>query len=91
MFMEINTITLTTQILLVGLWKETSGHPKSGIAVLLSDNEPGQKQMYVGRSFSGMSFYDYLGNRSEKVLIDANGNGTFFVNGGSVSAWICEE
>ena len=58
--------------------------------MLLSDNEPGQKQMYVGKSFSGISFYDYLGNRPEKVVIDEDGNGTFFVNGGSMSAWVRE-
>lgn len=46
--------------------------------------------MYVGKNFNGMNFYDYLSNRSEKVLIDENGNGTFYVNGGSVSAWVCE-
>ena len=46
--------------------------------------------MYVGSHFAGKTFYDYLGNREEKVVIDENGNGTFFVNGGSVSVWICE-
>ncbi len=65
-------------------------HIYSGMAVLLSDNGEGQKQMYVGKHFAGSKFYDYLGNRAEKVLIDENGNGTFFVSGGSVSVWVKE-
>lgn len=67
-----------------------NSHQGSGIAVLLSDFEEGQKQMYVGSNFAGKVFYDFLGNRNEKVTIDENGNGTFFVNSGSVSAWIPE-
>ena len=65
-------------------------HPNSGIAVLVSDFEAGQKQMYVGHNFAGTVFYDFLGNRNEKVTIDENGNGEFLVNAGSVSAWIKE-
>ena len=65
-------------------------HQNSGIAVLLSDFEEGQKEMYIGKQFAGTTFYDFLGNRNEKVIIDENGNGTFFVSGGNVSAWIKE-
>lgn len=65
-------------------------HENSGIAVLLSDFNEGQKQMYMGKQFSGKTFYDYLGNRQEKVIIDENGNGNFFVNSGSVSVWVLE-
>ena len=76
---------------IVGWTREgDKGHNNSGLAVLLSDLDQGEKQMYVGNHFAGKTFYDYLGNRQEKVVIDDNGNGTFFVNGGSVSAWICE-
>lgn len=66
------------------------GHSNSGIAVLLSDLEEGLKQMYIGKHFSGHTFYDFLGNRTEKIIIDENGNGNFSVNGGSVSVWIQE-
>ncbi len=66
------------------------GHTKSGLATILSDFEAGQKEMYVGQHFSGHTFIDFLGNRSEKVIIDENGNGTFFVDGGSVSVWVEE-
>ena len=54
----------------------------------MSDNAGGNKQMYVGKHFANSSFYDYLGNREDIVLIDENGIGKFPVNAGSVSAWI---
>ena len=76
---------------IVGWTREgDSNHEGSGIAVLLSDFEQGQKQMYVGKQFAGHTFIDSLGNRYEKVVIDEEGNGTFFVNGGSVSVWVEE-
>ena len=33
-------------------------------------------------------FYDCLGNISEKVYVDSNGNGKFSCKEGSVSVWI---
>lgn len=65
-------------------------HPNSGIAVILSDNCGGEKQMYIGKKFTGCTFYDYLQNCNQKVVIDADGNGVFPVCGGSISAWIKE-
>ena len=76
---------------IVGWTREgDNGHNNSGLAVLVSDMEEGQKQMFVGKHFAKKTFYDFLGNNTEKVTIDENGNGNFFVNGGSLSAWICE-
>lgn len=63
-------------------------HVNSGLAVIMSDNAGGNKQMYVGKHFANSSFYDYLGNREDIVLIDENGIGKFPVNAGSVSVWI---
>ena len=63
-------------------------HKNSGLAVLISDGIGGSKQMNVGTKFAGSTFYDCTGNVKEKVQIDSEGNGTFFVNGGSVSIWI---
>ncbi len=63
-------------------------HANSGLAVILSDFGAGQKQMYVGKHFAGSTFYDFLGNVEQKVIIDEDGNGNFLVNEGSVSAWI---
>ncbi len=67
------------------------GHPDSGIAVLIAGKNSGEKNMFVGKSFAGKEFYDYLGNRPETVTIDENGNATFFVNSGSVSVWVVKK
>ena len=63
-------------------------HKNSGIAVLLSDFSDGCKTMYIGKHFSGKTFYDYMNNCQEKVIIDENGNGNFKVKSGSVSVWL---
>jgi len=62
-------------------------HPRSGLAVLLSDGPGGSKWMAVGRRHSGARFRDWLGHRAETVAVNADGWGEFHVNGGSVSVW----
>jgi alpha-amylase len=66
------------------------GHQNSGMAVIISDNQCGEKLMNVGSHFAGSTFIDYMGNIQDKIVIDENGNGLFKVNGGSVSVWIKE-
>lgn len=76
---------------IVGLTRE--GEPeweKSGLALLVSDGPGGSKVMYVGEGKKGKTFYDYMGNRPEKVVIGEDGKGEFFVEGGSVSVWVEE-
>jgi alpha-amylase len=65
-------------------------HAASGCAVLLSNGEDGFKTMEIGKSHAGKVFIDYLGKVPDKVVIDADGNGIFKVDGGSVSVWIGE-
>ena len=62
-------------------------HPRSGLAVLLSDGPGGSRWMEVGRRHSGARFADHLGHRHETVVINADGWGEFYVEGGSVSVW----
>ena len=74
---------------IVGWTREgDQGHTNSGIAVLMSDKDTGEKQMYVGKHFANSNFYDFLGNVEETVTIDQDGNGVFKVNGGTVSVWV---
>ncbi len=63
-------------------------HPNSGLAVLLSDNVGGQKEMYIGEQFFGEEFIDYLGNVDGSVYIKEDGKGVFSCAGGSVSVWV---
>ena len=62
-------------------------HPDSGIAVVMTDTVGGTIKMNIGTDFSGMEFYDCLGNIQESVVIDEEGNGEFSCKDGSVSVW----
>jgi len=66
-------------------------HTNSGLATIFTncDNE-GEKEMYVGEKFAGATFYDYLGNVNEKVVIDEKGYGLFKVNAKSISVYVKE-
>jgi alpha-amylase len=63
-------------------------HPKSGLAVLMSNGEEGFKEMELGEEFVGKIFIDILGKRKEKVVIKENGCGEFLCAAGSVSVWV---
>jgi alpha-amylase len=63
-------------------------HQDSGLAVILSDGAGGCKQMNVGKNLANSILYDCTGNIKETVYVDNDGNGIFYVNGGSVSVWI---
>ena len=65
-------------------------HPGSGLAVLLSDRDPGTKRMEIGRAYAGERFHDALGQCPEPVEIDADGFGEFRTDGRSVSVWARE-
>lgn len=63
-------------------------HQDSGMAVILSDGPGGCKYMNVGKNLANTILYDCTGNVKETVYVDKDGNGIFYVNGGSVSVWI---
>ena len=63
-------------------------HPDSGMAVIMTDNAGGCKQMNVGTRLANSILYDCTGNMKETVYVDQDGNGIFYCNGGSVSVWI---
>ena len=63
-------------------------HPDSGMAVALSEGEPGTLRMEMGRAFAGETFHDALGNCPNPVVIDADGFGDFATEGRNVSVWV---
>ena len=65
-----------------------SDHTDSGLAVVMSDNAGGCIEMNMGERLANTVFYDCTGNLDETVYVDANGNGIFYCDGGSVSVWI---
>lgn len=62
---------------------------EGGLAAVLSNGDEGWKHMKLGKP--GDVFVDLLGNRSDEVVIDADGVGKFMVNSRSVSVWIPKE
>lgn len=68
-----------------------SGHHLKGLACIMSDSVGGFKVMNMGKDYVGYRMKDYLGNCLQVVTIDEQGNGCFFVEGGSVSVYIIEE
>ena len=61
---------------------------KSGLAVLISNKDDGEKTMYIGQQFIGKTFIDALGNCDEEVQIDETGSGLFKVKAKSASVWV---
>ncbi|NDV94076.1 alpha-amylase [Dysgonomonas sp. 521] len=65
-------------------------HPGSGLALLISNGEDGNKMMNVGAARKGEVWYDLTGNIKDKVVIDEDGDGNFLVEGGKLSVWVKE-
>lgn len=63
-------------------------HRGSGVAVLLSNGEDGDKVMNVGEQHKGEVWHEITGNRKEEVTIDEQGNGKFPVSGGKLAVWV---
>ena len=63
-------------------------HKESGLAVIMTNAEAGEKEMYIGKKFKGKKFYDCLGNIEEEVTINKDGYGVFKTLAGSISVWI---
>ena len=63
-------------------------HEKSGLAVVISNTNDGEKRMYIGNHFANSVFIDALGNCEEEIIIDGEGFGNFKVKGKSVSVWV---
>ena len=66
-------------------------HAHSGLAVVMSNAEGGSLTMHMGEQYAGESFYDALGNCTEPVIIDEDGNGAFSTIGGNVAIWVRAE
>ena len=64
--------------------------PDSGCAVVMSNSDPGNKRMYVGKRHIGKKFIDSLQNEMQEILIDENGEAEFYCAGCSVSVWVNE-
>ena len=65
-----------------------AAHPGSGLAVLISNAEDGDKWMHVGEQHAGECWLEATGCcPGEQVTIDPTGNGHFRVPSGKVAVW----
>jgi alpha-amylase len=62
----------------------------SGCAVVMTNSLGGEKPMEIGKRHIGKTFINILGNHEEKVVIDKNGWGNFYVHDRSMAVWIDE-
>lgn len=61
---------------------------EKGLAAVLSTGCENTLTMNVGEGFAGRTFVDALGNNPARVVIAADGNGSFPVGGGQASVYI---
>lgn len=73
----------------IGFTREgADGHPGSGVAVLVSNGDDGEKYMYVGTRHAGETWHEATGSfPGETVTIGDDGHATFRVHGNSVAVW----
>lgn len=63
----------------------------SGLVCIMSNGEPGYKDITFNQELSGRTFYDITGNEQEEIILNETGEGRFFCSGGSVSVWILKK
>ena len=65
--------------------------PDSGFVAVMTISEGGNKRMYAGKHFAGLTFIDVLKNVDVEIVIDENGFGIFEVQDGSTSIYVLKE
>lgn len=73
----------------VGLTRTGDGiRPDSGLALLLSNGDDGDKFMFVGEAHAGEVWVEVTGSMPDEITIGEDGNALFKVKGGKVAVWI---
>ena len=62
--------------------------PDSGLAVVMSDDAPGELRMEMGADHAGETFHDVIGGCPDPVVIGEDGFGAFPAAGKSLSVWV---
>ena len=63
-------------------------HEGSGLVLLLSNGEDGEKLMFVGEERKGEVWHEITGNIPDEITIGEDGKATFTVHGGKVAVWV---
>ncbi len=64
--------------------------PGSGLALLISNGDDGEKEMLVGEDHKGETWHEITGNIPEKIVVDDQGKALFRVHGGKLAVWVKE-
>lgn len=72
----------------IGWVRRGTADKPAGLACVMSNADPGQKKMAVGKEHSGETWTDILGWENNEVKIDDDGFGMFPCAGISVSIWV---
>lgn len=76
----------------IGLIREgDQEHPHSGLALLISNGEDGDKLMNVGRNHAGETWIEATGSIGDEIVINDDGDGRFTVRGGKSAVWVNKE
>jgi len=62
-------------------------HP-DGCVVIMSNDEAGEKKIFVGTDYAGSAWYDKLGHIDNGITIGEDGHARFPVREGSVSVFL---
>lgn len=62
-----------------------------GCVVVMSNGDEGEKTLVLGDNYGNKTWRDFLANREETVTTNAQGEGVFTCQGGSVSVWVIQE
>ena len=62
--------------------------PDSGLAVVMSNDAPGELRMEMGAAHAGETFHDVIGGCPDPVVIGEDGFGAFPAAGKSLSVWV---
>ena len=63
-------------------------HPGSGLVLLMSNDEAGNKIMNLGKEHKGEVWREITGSISDEVTVDEEGNGDFSVKARNLAVWV---
>lgn len=63
-------------------------HPGSGLVMLLSNGDDGQKEMMVGEEHKGEVWHEITGSIPDEITIGDDGKATFKVHGSKLAVWV---
>lgn len=62
-----------------------------GCLVIISNSKTCSKEVGWGKEYANATFYDFLHQRIEEIVLDDEGEGTFTVNAQSISVWVLKD